>query len=181
MTTECLTVTLDDLVSGPIQEGDYTTTVAEAKTKLLCDAAKSKVECPCCGSDTKIYKRKLNSGMALGLIEFNKLPKKPGGWFFMSQDTLGRDKHLEFHHREYARLGHWGILETKQDQNSESGWWRITPLGLAFLKGNVKVPEHIYLMHNRLLRVSKTVIDIHAALGNEFDYEELMSSGLDNN
>lgn len=38
----------------------------------------------------------------------------------------------------------------------------------------IRVPSHIYMFNNEFLRFANGMVDIDSALGDGFDYEELM-------
>lgn len=166
-----------------------TSTLAEAQDWLrnrLDDGAK----CPCCKQHAKIYKRKLNSGMAASLIAFAKVTQQTqpkDGWLKVPDDFVTTTKLVTvLGNREYNKLKHWGLLEGQSpDQSLEAdtpftGMWRITELGLKFVRGEVKVARHVYLYDNRQMKgpVGGVVeeIDIKQALGDKFNYAELMES-----
>ena len=79
---------------------------------------------------------------------------------------------------EYSKLKHWGLIEEangKLDDGNSNGFWRITPRGREFVMG-LRIPRYIYLYDGKLLEVSEgETIDIRTALGDKFNYEELMS------
>lgn len=125
------------------------------------------VECPCCDQHAQLYTRKLNSGMARVLI---------------AQWTTARQ---EFCHtatlvprlREGAKLAYWGLLEsegTLRPDGGHAGRWRITDQGRLFVLGNLSVPRVARLYNGRVLELTGPLIDIQQALGNKFNYAELM-------
>lgn len=166
-----------------------TSTLEQAQDWLrarLDDGAK----CPCCKQHAKIYKRKLNSGMAASLIAFAKVTQQTqpkDGWLKVPDDFVQTTKLVTvLSNREYNKLRFWGLLEGQgPDQSLEadtpySGMWRITELGLKFVRGDAKVARHVYLYDNRQMKgpTSGVVeeIDIKQALGDKFNYIELMES-----
>ena len=166
-----------------------TSTLEEAQDwlrKRLDEGAK----CPCCKQHAKIYKRKLNSGMAASLIAFAKVTQQTqpkDGWLKVPDDFVQTTKLVTvLANREYNKLKHWGLLEGQTpDQSLEadtpySGMWRITELGLKFVRGDAKVARHVYLYDNRQMKGPTTgtveEIDIKQALGDKFNYVELMES-----
>lgn len=134
--------------------------------------------CPCCNQIAKVYKRKLNSGMALELIQLYKLSKK--------KDTVF------FHHTEFAKLtggeisklSYWGLVQEKpKDENDTdkktSGYWSITEIGSNFVENKISIESHIYLYDAEFLGFSETKTNIIESLGKKFNYQELMSEEID--
>jgi hypothetical protein len=132
--------------------------------------------CPCCGQIAKIYKRKLNNGMALELIALYKLS-------MAEQDTE------YFHHTKFAKLTcgeisklvYWGLTEEKPKSTEDnsiktSGYWKITPNGKLFVENELSVQSHVYLYDAKLLGFSDERITIIESLGKKFSYSELMQS-----
>ena len=117
--------------------------------------------CPCCNSFTKVYKRKLNKGMVQCLIVLAKLTKTSAdneGWVRIGKKFLAKEDCLEIHHKKYAKLRYWGLIEQKvtgNNQQTETGKWRITKDGYSFLKGTIKVPERVFVKHTKLVAVSE--------------------------
>lgn len=162
-----------------------TTSLEQAQEWLrarLDDGAK----CPCCKQHAKIYKRKLNSGMAASLIAFAKVtlqmtPKD--GWLKVPDDFVSTSTVLKvLKNREYNKLRYWKLLEahaTDQSLDADTpytGMWRITELGLQFARGEVEVPKCVFVYDNRKLRASQETTTIQEALGSKFNYVELMGS-----
>ena len=129
--------------------------------------------CPACKGKVVLYKRKLNSGMAYELIRL----------YQMSNNTLD----LYFHHSKFAtvsggevsKLKYWGLVEEQKKTNEDdkkktSGHWKITEKGKKFVTNRASLPSHIHLIMNKFVGFSDKQIAITEALGNKFDYYELM-------
>lgn len=139
------------------------------------------VRCPCCDRWIKRYKRRLNSNMAMFLIDLVKVARsKKQEW------TSYRE--VKFRGRDYPYLIHWNLMETLRQPGSislgepdtkNSGIYKPTELGLAFVHRLVKVPSHIYLVCNEVEGFSDAQVDIVQALGRRFDYAELMAPRID--
>lgn len=151
-------------------------TLAQAKTAHTA-GLKDGIECALCGRFDKIYKRKLNSGMARVLILLYKQDKtKPLGWVHVLQDlpdVTGGD---------YGKMVEWGLLAkregAKDDDNPDNGYYRITAKGQMFCQGKVKVPKYLYFYHDRLWPVQDDEeTTIQEALGAKFNWNELMAEG----
>jgi hypothetical protein len=148
-----------------------TTTIKEAKEWLIKNAQEGAV-CPCCSQYVKIYKRKLNSGMARTLV-----------WIVRSTDSYEwievakKAPKYVLRSNEHGKLAHWGLVEQQPSTSAKaknSGIWRATPDGIEFVYKKIDVPSHVFLYNNKVLRFSDTRTTIEEALGKNFDYQELM-------
>ena len=128
--------------------------------------------CPCCLRWAKEYNRKLNSGMAASLCWLYRQRRK--GWV----DVANGPKYI-LKSREIGKLEHWGLVQRKPHKEGDqgkkfSGFWRITEMGERFVKGLTVEPSHVVLYANVLQDVSDKLTTIIEALGDKFDYNELM-------
>lgn len=140
--------------------------------------------CPVCQQYVKRYKRKLNSGMAFCLISMIKMTNAvefAGGWFHATKD-LAHHNHLNANSVEYTKLKFWGLTEQrpnpKDSTKKDSGYWRVTPLGREFALGRATVPRHVIVFNNRVEDFSEEMVTIKDALGDAFDYDQLMKEPL---
>lgn len=126
--------------------------------------------CPACQQHVKVYRRKLNSGMALSLI----VMYRAGGTEFVHlPSTVGARS------REEGKLRHWGLVEeadSKRPDGGRPGFWRVTELGEDFVLGRVEVPRYADIYNGAGLGLSGDFIGIREALGDQFDYSELMAN-----
>lgn len=148
----------------------------QAKEKLRANWHKG-VKCDCCGQFVKLYKRKLNSGMAIALINIYKYHGRKA----VNVKDFLREERLPNNH-DWTLLKHWGFIreiESKEipSEKKSNGVWRITVLGEKFLKNNLpKCPSHILIYNNTFQGFSSSYTTIIKALGNKFNYEELMNN-----
>ena len=132
-------------------------------------------KCHCCGGNTNVYRRKLNSGMAATLCMM--VSSHGTGWVHVTSDLfVSRVANIS---RNHCHLVHWGMTEAQPDESDEknkSGVWRATDAGLAFVRGHARVPSHVFIRTpgNILLGVEDSTVNIYDALGSEFSYGELM-------
>jgi hypothetical protein len=145
-------------------------TLEEAK-EWLRDRLKKGERCPCCTQFAKIYRRKLNSQMARGLIVFYQ--ESRFGWvhlhamFTEAKEAGGSGGR--------AVMRYWGVIEAHP---TEAGSYRMTDLGRAFVEGSCRIPKYALLYDNRLLKLDDSeTVDIREALGEHFNYAELMRGG----
>lgn len=140
-----------------------------AMRKALVDKVDNGATCPCCGTWLYQYRRGLNSGMARSLIEMYRAGSTN---FIQVADTIGNDR------REEAKLRFWGLVENSGDRRDDgapkAGYWRVTALGEQFVLGAVKLPKYAVVVGNQLQTLEGPDISIQEALGNRFDYDELM-------
>jgi hypothetical protein len=143
---------------------------AEAQ-RFVQDNRRSGVVCPCCGQFAKVYKRKLHSGMAAALCKIWRVARTwadPFTPFHLGEVLM--DSHQLI--ADSAKLRFWGLIKAV-----DTSRWRLTYTGVAFAKHEVSVPRHALLYNDELLQlIDDESIDVRQALGDRFDYEELMRS-----
>lgn len=151
------------------------TTIAEASSLFRARLAEgAPVKCPCCKRIGRIYRRRLNAGMARVLVRFYQLAD---GWLHV-RDIFGG---LGQKHRDWPLLRLWGLVEprTKHTKDEPSrGFWRLTEKGRAFVEGRASVPKFVFVFDGERTGASEDVTDIGGALGKRFDYAELMTRSV---
>lgn len=149
------------------------TTLKQAKAWLWSRLrAGEMVNCPCCGRTCKIYERKLNSNMARFLID---LVYK---WRLEGKKPIHKDR-LVWKGYDYSCAAWWGLVETFESETREkrmSGFYVPTEKGIAFAAGRITVPRTVTHFNREILSYSDERIDIRAALGSKFNYQELMNA-----
>jgi len=129
--------------------------------------------CPCCGQFTKVYKRKINSGMARSLIRMYLAGGSEQLSFIHVPTAVGSRS------REEGKLRYWGLVEEeleKRPDGGRAGYWRVTPSGELFVKGLMTVYSHARIYDGRCLGLTGPQVSILDALGDKFDYAELMGT-----
>lgn len=155
------------------------TTIRDARQYVNSQLEKGKAaKCPCCTQTVKIYKRKIYSTMARGLIELYKLGLPQGGGYFHISDIESMRKSGG---GDFAKLVYWGLVEEAPAElampiQRTSGYWKITGKGAQFVEELITVPEYVEVFNKRALRISGKPIGIQDALGAGFNYSELMTS-----
>lgn len=154
-----------------------TVTLQQAKDWLKAHV-RDGAECPCCRQFAKVYRRKLNSLMVRSLIwlvrasgpqlRWVEVQRLAPRWLVGSGGTL-------------PKTAYWDLAETRlkdptdPGKGKDSGIWRPTPTGVAFVNGAIRMPSHVLLYDGRVLSLDNSAdVDVHEALGNRFDYNELM-------
>lgn len=149
---------------------DPTTPLVAVKTWLRARVDKG-ATCPCCGQYAKVYRRKINSGMARSLIRMYLAGDQDKLNYIHLPTTIGSRS------REEGKLRYWGLVEeelTKRPDGGRSGYWRVTPYGELFVKGLATVYSHARIYNGQCLGLSGAQVSIIEALGAKFSYEELM-------
>lgn len=152
---------------------DLFTSIEEAKTWVKKNSETGCI-CPCCNRLVKVYKRRLNSGMAQEIISL----------YVLSYNDF---EAKFYHHTQFAKvtggelskLLHWGLVSEKVntiDDKKTSGFWSITQKGILFVENKINVEKYIYLLDAELIALSQETTNIIESLGNKFNYPELMKS-----
>jgi hypothetical protein len=142
--------------------------LGEARDWLRLRAYDDGAHCPCCTQFTKVYRRKINSSMVRALVALYR--KR---WDFVHLPPVDPS------HGEAARLSYWGLIEEEpifREDGGRAGWWRITPLGADWLRGQVTVPMTAHIYDSRLLKLDGPPWHVTDAVKQKFDLQELMAS-----
>jgi len=154
----------------------FVDTLQVAKKELMA-TLKEGSDCPCCGQYARMYKRKLNSIMAIGLINLTKEYKKTNKFVHVHDIRLG-DRDVRAMGGQFAGLKFWGLIEEQINEDTQkrcSGMWRPTKKGIDFVYKKIKVPEFIWVFNNKEYERAQTeTVDIKDSLGTKFNYEDLM-------
>ena len=156
------------------------TTLEEAKAWLRSHFKKG-ATCPCCGQFVKLYKRSLNSSMAVALLLIHKhYMRNPGDGFIHVPSYLSSCvSTATVRGGDWAKLQYWGLIESdkekREDGSKRSGYWKITPSGTAFVLGDIRVAKYVYLYNSKPTGMQcHEDVSIYEALGKKFNYQELM-------
>lgn len=144
-------------------------TIEEAKDQLRANL-NTGMDCPCCGQFVKKYPRKLTASMAVGLISLYSQTKH-------TTAPIHIKKIARVNGGEFAQLKRWELIRDADNHDSykrKSGFWFITRKGVDFIKGNLQVPMYCDTYNGKTLGFSEEMTTIKQALGNKFDYAELM-------
>ena len=110
------------------------------------------VICPVCDQRVKKYKRPLYAGMARVLIKLYHLHEDQPRteWFLVARELIKGAVSLP----NFALMRFWNLIErqedARRDDGGRAGFYRITDLGRAFVRGRVAVPQrilHLSLIH----------------------------------
>ena len=129
--------------------------------------------CPCCGLFVKRYTRTFNSNMAIALIALYRYSENK---FVHLEEFL--QKHGYQRCGDAAYLVHYGFLEKKlgerEDGSKRNGHYKLTGRGLMFVEGKIKANKNFLIFNNKCEGFKGDMIDIFGALGNKFNYNQLM-------
>ncbi len=146
-------------------------TLNESRTKVKIGMSNGGVTCPCCNQFCKVYKRKLNSNMACFLC------KLVAWWTRHGVPAHHSKLRYEHYGRDYPYLVAWGFMtDTPNDDSSKrrSGLWTPTERGAHFAHGQISVRQYALVYNGKVLEYEGDLVTIHDALGDAFDYKELM-------
>ena len=134
--------------------------------------------CGLCLRYIKVYKRKINSSMARWLIGLVHLFEREPRWISVAEPW---SKQIDS--RENSKFLYWEMVEQKpkgEDEKSKrtSGFWKPTPAGIAFARRECSVTKYKFVYVNDVVYEEGPQVTITHALGDDFDYEELMKEGF---
>lgn len=149
---------------------DPTITLGEAK-ELLRERLDEGDRCPCCTQRAQVYPRAVHSSMARGLIKLYR--RQPVGSYheillFMSRNELG----------DFAKFVYWDLVaeqpSIRDDGSTRTGFWKITPAGVAFVEGTLTIAKYARVYDGRCLGLAGPQVSIRDCLGQKFNYAALM-------
>lgn len=146
----------------------------EHASKMLERERKEGTTCPCCNQHVREYRRKLNSTMARGLIWLVSEYMRTQDWVHVN--STGPDWLIKAG-GTLQTLHHWGLIIRKVNTDPKkrtSGYWMPTVDGINFARNKITVPGAVFLYNNEVQGFEDTKISILDALGEHFDYHELI-------
>lgn len=150
-------------------------TLAQAREALRPLAADGH-DCPVCRQHVKVYRRKLTKVAARAVIELYR----EHGLDFGHLPTVAQQRMPEVAHQGgYLVLGaHWSLIGEERHlrpDTGRAGYWRVTPLGEQWLRGEITVPKYARLYDGRCLGLDGDLVTVDEVLGVSFDFRELMA------
>lgn len=135
------------------------------------------VACPCCGQLVKLYRRTIYWGMAKGLIQLYHLHRAQEGYYHL-RDLKTTSKRSVYDLSDFSKLKHWGLIYpcpvNDNPKTKSSGLWHITDKGIEFVEDRLRLPKYAYVFNDTVYDRGGELVGIRDALGEEFDYYELM-------
>ena len=142
-----------------------------------------KFSCPLCRELTQVYPRVVSANMTWVLISMYRLQREKGSdyWMHVINEVIQSKEQLKSTSHDYTRLRFWGLIEERPSDSDgpRQGYWRMRPKGNDFVEGRVTIPRSAICLNNRVLYWDQRIIDVHAALRQHFDYDELMGRRKD--
>ena len=139
--------------------------------------------CPCCGKWGKVYRQKLSEAMVKSLLwmasnhgeDWIDMPRQAPRWVIQTY-TFATMHWWHLIERmpmtEGVAVGEDGVGQEKKF----SGYWRVTTKGMQFARGLIQMPKYIYVYDNKYMDASTETIYIRHCFGEEFNYDEVMST-----
>ncbi len=137
-------------------------------------ASKDGITCVCCGQFAKIYRRNIHSTTAAQLIKAYKLGAATdyvhvSKLLFKGSSGIG----------DFPKAVYWNLIEempNNDPQKRTSGYWKLTPLGIDFVRGMAGVTKYAHIYNGELVepKFSGPVVFIDECLGKKWDYREMM-------
>jgi hypothetical protein len=127
-------------------------------------AAGKATRCPCCGGTSKVYARGLYDKMVAGLAAIADAEPRGIGNATQLRLVGGGD---------VAKLVHWRLIE----RDTNTGHWRATVDGLAFLRGELAVPHRALIYGDTLIGMdSSRMINVHEVKSKGVDLDEILGA-----
>lgn len=133
------------------------------------------VICPGCLQRAQVYRRTINSQMAVALIYlFRSYGMDFGFW----PDVLA---YANINRADEAKLAYWGLAEPKQgkreDGSNRTGYWKVTERGRSWLLEQLAVPRYALVYNGECIGLDHTELwTVRQALGTRANYDALMAS-----
>lgn len=143
--------------------------MAQDKLRELVDEGH---ECPCCTQFAKVYQRKIHASMAAGLVKLYRRSAEQFTFWGIAEFLAHREL------ADFAKLAYWGLVEEEavsREDGGRAGCWRVTDKGQRFVLGHQTVPKYARIYNGRCLGWRGDPVTIRDALGDKFNYDELMS------
>lgn len=143
-------------------------TIQAGKDWLMANIRKG-TKCPLCGQHAQLYRRKVNTGMAVSLIRMYRINKT--GWVHVPTSVGAKS-------REEGKLAYWRLVEEQPNKGlhgGRAGYWRVTEFGERFLLAQEAIPTYALVYNGRVMGHEGPMVTIRDALGTGFNYDDLMA------
>jgi hypothetical protein len=154
-------------------EFDFGPSLSQARAYVMANLDDG-VTCPCCGRYCRKYKRTMYGSQGRELIRLYWLQRKCGDPYRYFS------RHIAVpwaNNGDLCYLRHWGLLELEPNEDpskKDSGNYRITSAGNAFVEGKLLVPKALFQYNEEVTAWADERTSIREVLGKKFDYDELM-------
>lgn len=157
---------------------DDTTTLAEARAYLNENWTTGKgIACPCCHQNVYLYPRRIYATSAIGIINLYHLTREQPDVPYFHIKAI--ERHRKSGGGDFAKFKTWGLVEEQLNTDTKkrtSGYWRITPKGERYVRGELTIPKVARIYNKRFFYFEGEQVSIKDALGKNFDYAELMEA-----
>ncbi len=151
--------------------------VSAARSLVLANSPAPGCICPVCDQVVAVRPRILDSGLAVCVVGLAAMHRDNTGQQAFHVNSLFRHFRGRHFHKvrerivNFARLRFWGLIDS-----ADPGWWWITELGVHFVTGTVRVPQHVNMFNARMQgEPYGPLISVTEALGTAFDLGELLT------
>lgn len=167
--------------------------LGEAVEHVVKNARKG-VDCPCCGQQVKLYRRKFNPGMAATLIAMwretvrRERIGKPDRWIHVEHDLVEAGKGPT-RSRDFSLMRFWGLIDAKARATRttgvtacDTGFWTVTHLGITACMNPRRplVRKYVLTYSNEPQGFDGPEISLAQALeGSRFDLADLLAGGVE--
>lgn len=132
-----------------------------------------KIECPCCGRHSQMYRRTIHHTIAEKLIDLYKM----GGEFdYVHTSRLVR--RTESGIGDFSKAKYWKLIqeaETTDERKRTSGLWKLTDKGVGFVMDVLTIPRTVLIFDDRVFGFSEDHVGIRDCIASGgFNYSELM-------
>jgi hypothetical protein len=129
--------------------------------------------CQCCNQFVKVYTRTFNCNMGLALLHLYHQRDKG---FVHLEKSLQEHNYQRCGDASYLR--HYRLIEAlhedRKDGSKRNGYYKITGAGIMFCEMKSTVKKHFLTFNNKCEGFTGEEINIIQALGEKFNYKELM-------
>jgi hypothetical protein len=148
-------------------------TVAAAREQLVRQLPDG-VDCPVCRQRAKQYARPLTSVAVRALAALYAAHGRTAGHL----PTIAADRMRDVAHQGgYLSLSqHWGLMVPEavtRPDGGRGGFWSVTQLGEAFLRGEKTVQKYALIYNGELLELQGEPVTARSLLGEAFDYSQI--------
>ncbi len=113
------------------------------RAQLFADAKCKRTDCDLCGRSLRLTKTRFHSRMGQALREMYKRSSRGTRWiiFKKSNKDLLYQQLLAWN---FTKLPCWGLIESEKiDGQGARRRWRLTALGVQFVRGEIPIPCYV--------------------------------------
>jgi hypothetical protein len=138
----------------------------------------SKLDCPCCGRHSQVYRRCIHQSVALQLIELYNLGERRGRHFVHASLLIPKGSTGV---GDIGKAAYWGLIEKMQHApgaRKSSGLWRMTGLGCDFVEQKTVIMRTALVFNDSVIGFEGPRVDIVACSKQKYDYTETIKEGV---